>query len=220
MTAPREIHALFAGLPLRERLHVLLRDVSAPLVDLARRAPSGRVLDLGCGHGLVSALLAAGRQDRQVLGVDVDGRKVAHARRALAPLSNVTVREADAAALLQAEAGSFDAIVVADVLYLLPLAAWSDFLATCRALLRTGGVLLLKEAEADGSWRHWKCVAQEWLMVRALGATRGSGGLQLAPRQVMLELLGGAGFAALEVHAVGRGYSTPHVLYQGVAAAG
>jgi len=52
----------------------------------------GRVLDLGCGHGLFSLLLAATSPERQVTGVDVDGDKLGLARRAAEALGLDNVR--------------------------------------------------------------------------------------------------------------------------------
>ena len=40
----------------------------------------GRVLDIGCGHGLFSIYLGLMSPDRDVLGVDIDARKLVIAR--------------------------------------------------------------------------------------------------------------------------------------------
>jgi len=109
--------------------------------------------------------------------------------------------------------GHFDAVAVCDVLYLLPLERWSGFLRAARLLLRPGGRLLLKEAEGDDSWKHRKCLAQEWVMVRLLRRTKGSGGLVLQPRSAMHALLSECGFAMRETVQLGAGYTTPHILY-------
>ncbi len=48
-----------------ERVHLALRWAMAPLPRIAALVPEeGVVLDLGCGHGLVSLLRARGRRDR------------------------------------------------------------------------------------------------------------------------------------------------------------
>ena len=50
--------ALFSHLPPAERFHVHARAASAPLEAVASRVPSGgAVADVGCGHGLLTALL-------------------------------------------------------------------------------------------------------------------------------------------------------------------
>ncbi len=201
--------SLFDTLPLAERLFVRARLMSAPLEELVGACPPGHVLDAGCGHGLVTALLALSDR-RTVLGIDPDERKIEHARNSVGRLPNVSFRCATLEQL--GERAELDAVVVADVLYLLPLEHWRSFLTAARRVLRPGGQLLLKEAEADGSWRHKKALLQEQLMVRALGRTKSSGGLGFQPRNVLEAEVKSAGFSIISVHGLGAGYSTPHVL--------
>jgi 2-polyprenyl-6-hydroxyphenyl methylase/3-demethylubiquinone-9 3-methyltransferase len=139
---------------------------------------------------------------------------VAWAATSVGRLPNVEVRQGTAETLLPEHEGTFDAVTVADVLYLLPVERWEDFLATLLRLLRPGGLLLLKEAEGDRSWRHLKCVLQEVLMVRVLRRTRGSGGLQLRPRSFTEALLRRVGFEGATSTTMSAGYTTPHLLIE------
>jgi 2-polyprenyl-6-hydroxyphenyl methylase/3-demethylubiquinone-9 3-methyltransferase len=87
-----------------------------------------------------------------------------------------------------------------------------------RRLLRPGGRFLLKEAEGDGSWKHYKCLAQEWVMVKLVGRTKAGGGLVLEPRATVEALLRDAGFTVRETVELDAGYTTPHILYEAEAA--
>lgn len=205
--------AVFAPLPLPERLFVRARLASAPLEELARRVVGPRVLDVGCGHGLLVALVAVGFPEREVVGLDVDPRKIAWARRSVGRLPNVRLEVLSVERLAEVEAGRFDTVCVADVLYLLPPAKWAGFLAACHALLRPGGRLLLKEAEDDGGWRTRKALLQEQLMVRLLRRTASSGGLGFSPREKFLEALTAAGFQLQQTRSLAAGSTTPHVLF-------
>jgi len=215
VTSPLEV---YRPLPWKERAFVRARWGSAPLQRMADLAPQrGFIADVGCGHGVLTAALALGHPERRVLGVDPDERKIALARSALATLPNVELRTGSAASLLPDLEATLDAIAVADVLYLLPFPEWPAFLATCRRLLKPGGQLLLKEAEANRrSWKYWKCVAQEAVMVRLLRKTRSSGGLGFRSRAELARALGDAGFQVESVEDVSRGYTTPHVLFTAV----
>jgi cyclopropane fatty-acyl-phospholipid synthase-like methyltransferase len=204
---------LYAGLPKGERFHVHARASSAPLLTVAERIPVGTVADIGCGHGLLSALMALESPERRVLGVDLDERKVRWARQALSGLSNVTLEVGSVEQLAQANPGTLDAAVVCDVLYLLPEDKWPGFLKAVRGLLKPGGRFLLKEVEGDRSWKHAKALAQEWVMVSLLGRTKASGGMVLKPREDGERLLRDAGFEMREVVPLGKGYTTPHLLY-------
>ncbi len=205
--------APFSALPLAERLFVRARLASAPLGALAARARGPRFLDAGCGHGLLCALVAHAHPDFAVTGVDPDPRKIAWAAASVGRLPRTRFEAVSVEALAAREPGAFDCVAVADVLYLLPQAAWPPFLRACRELLAPGGRLLLKEAEDDGGWRAKKALVQEWLMVRVLRRTQASGGLGFQPRAVTQRAVEAAGLRLIEVVALARGYTTPHVLF-------
>jgi SAM-dependent methyltransferase len=203
---------VFRTLPRQERWFVRGRLWTAPLAALAARVPSGRVLDVGCGHGALIALLLEDPQ-RQVVGVDPDPRKVAWARQSVGRSPRVRLVQGTLAALGDDEAGTFDAVVFADVLYLMPDAQREAVLRQAHALLRPGGRLLLKETEADGSWKHLKCLAQEAVMVKLLRRTATSGALRLLSRGETCALLERLGFEVRGVESLARGSTTPHILF-------
>lgn len=203
---------VFADLPLKERLFVRGRLATAPLEVLAARAEGARLLDVGCGHGVLVALLAVGSPRRHVVGIDPDERKIDWARASVGRLPNVELRACTIETLAAERAGEFDSVLVADVLYLLSAAAWRPFLAAAHDLLRPGGRLVLKEAEDDGSWRVKKALFQEQLMVRMLRRTHSSGAVGFAPRATLEAAVRTAGFRVEEVVPLARGYSTPHLM--------
>lgn len=203
--------SVFDPLPWAERLFVRGRAFTAPLEELARRAPAeGRIADVGCGHGVLSALLCFEHPRREVLGLDPDPRKIDWAQRSVGRLPNARFVLGTSTDLAPR---AFEAIVVADVLYLLPPAQWPAFFADCRRALVPGGQLLLKEVEDDGGWKAKKALAQEQLMVRLLRRTQSSGALILEPREFTRRLLEQGGFHVGEVVSMSQGYTTPHVLF-------
>jgi 2-polyprenyl-3-methyl-5-hydroxy-6-metoxy-1,4-benzoquinol methylase len=208
-----EVWDLFRDLPLRERFHVIARASSAPLEAVAARVPSGRIAEVGCGHGLLSAMIALRDPGNQVIGADPDKRKMVWATRGPGRLPNVEFHPGSAAELLNMHPGQFDAVVVSDVLYLIPFERWPEFLETLQQLLRPGGLLLLKEVEGDRSWRHGKAVLQEWVFTRGLKLTQNAGVMLLLPREAMRPILEKAGFCPVETVDLAAGYSTPHILY-------
>jgi len=197
--------ARFETLPPLERVHVRLRALTCPLEAVALRVPRGRVLEVGCGHGLLSALLAED-PGRTVLGIDRDPHKIALASRVARPPRLVFSPEGTAAV-----GGGWDAVVVSDVLYLVPPEEWRPFLDACARALAPSGRLVLKEASTTPAWKHHKTVAQERLVTRVLGRTRGAS-VHFAPPARLAALLASLGLR-VEVTELGRGYSTPHVLF-------
>jgi SAM-dependent methyltransferase len=88
------------------------------LVSLLPRARTyASVLDLGCGLGTLSRLLAP--RAGQVLGLDLAQAAVDRATEASAGFGNVGFRQGDVTALPRDLDGQFDLVVVADTLYYL-----------------------------------------------------------------------------------------------------
>ena len=202
---------VFDSLPLKERLFVRARLALAPLEALAARAHGTTILDVGCGHGVLVALLAGSHPERQVVGIDPDERKIAWAKASIGRNANVELRACLIEALAAERPGSFDSVIVADVLCLVARTAWPSFLRAARRLLRPGGQLLLKDAENDGSWRVTKALWQERLMVRLLRRTHASG-IGFASRAEWHDVLAATGFVVDDTTAF-SGYTAPHVLF-------
>jgi 2-polyprenyl-3-methyl-5-hydroxy-6-metoxy-1,4-benzoquinol methylase len=207
----RQARRAFRGLPWRERLHVRGRWASCPIPAVEAEVPQvGRILEVGCGHGLVSAYLAVAAPAREMTGSDIDARKIELARRAAAALP-----EGRAPAFVHRPDGSipggpWDAIVFVDVLYLLAAADEAALLDACVAQLAPGGVLVVKEADVVPRWKHRLATLQEHLATRVLRITAGAT-VTFTP---IAELAASLRERGLEVRTrrVDRGYLHPHAL--------
>ena len=207
---------VFDSLPLKERLFVRARLALAPLEAVAARAHGNTLLDVGCGHGVLVALLTDDHAERRVVGIDPDERKIDWAKASIGRRANVEFKACMIETLAAERPGAFDSVIVADVLCLVAKTAWPSFLNAAHRLLRPGGQLLLKDAENDGSWRVTKALWQERLMVRLLHRTHASG-IGFATRAEWHRILATAGFVVDDTTAF-RGYTAPHVLFTAHAA--
>jgi SAM-dependent methyltransferase len=165
----------------------------------------GPVLDLGCGCGFATALLAAGGR-RTVVGADHDAGAL---RNAADSVGGARFVRASANAL---PLHGMATILVADVLYLLSPEEQARALTDCRRALLPGGVLVLKTTDNRPRWKHWWNVAQEWVVVRVLRLTKGSGSLTFRGGGDYEELLRSSGFEIEERIDLGAGYLHPHIV--------
>src|SRR3954453_5365087 len=141
----------YRGQPLGIRGFVLARHLLAPLARVVAAVPSaGRILDVGCGHGLFTNALALGSPDRQVLGVDPSPVKIGVARASAAGLPNVEYRTG---LVQEIEERGFDGISILDVLYLLPVEDKLAVLQACRERIAPDGVLVLKTNDTAPAWK-------------------------------------------------------------------
>jgi 2-polyprenyl-3-methyl-5-hydroxy-6-metoxy-1,4-benzoquinol methylase len=207
----RRVLALYAGASRADRVHVWGRLRSCPFAAVEAHVPrSGRILDVGCGHGLFSAYLALAAPDRRVLGVDIDARKIEVARAAAAALEPGGVElgfEVVDAALPD---GPFDAVTIVDVLYLLGTERSLELLDQAAAALAPGGSLLVKEIDRRPAWKYRLSRIQEILATRVLRITAGDE-VSFAPPEVHADRLRRAGLT-VTAHRLDRGSLHPHHL--------
>jgi uncharacterized protein (DUF2062 family)/2-polyprenyl-3-methyl-5-hydroxy-6-metoxy-1,4-benzoquinol methylase len=136
---------------------------------------SGRLLDVGCGQGLLLAALATARAwhaqgawppawpppaDLDLHGIELRSRPVEVARMAVG--ADATIVRAD---VREVDLGGFDVLAVVDVLHLLPRSDQDALLTRLAEALRPEGVLLLREADPAAGWR--------FQLVRAVNFLRG-----------------------------------------------
>jgi 2-polyprenyl-3-methyl-5-hydroxy-6-metoxy-1,4-benzoquinol methylase len=203
-----DVLRLYAGESAGIRLFVRLRHLLAPLARVASEVPSDvDVLDVGCGHGLFSLLLALANPARRVVGVDPSPAKIGVAQRVGRPVPNVEFRLGS----VEAARGPFGAIAINDVLYLLPPEAKLKVLRACRDVIAPGGTLLLKTNDTHPAWKFGIARLQEQAMT-GLGLTLGHGGLHFYSCLQNQWLLDQASFHAEVVHL--RHWSPyPHTLF-------
>ena len=202
----RELGPVLAGGSRRrdvvERGGVIARVSAAfePFVDAVLRetvtagAPR-RVLDVGCGAGLQLATMLAAAPGAEGVGVDTDEDAAALARRTLADrglAERGRVLRADVRDLV-AEESPFDLVLLANVVYYVPLGERVTLLRDLTELLVPGGTLLVVTTAATPQLasRHFDLLlrAQEGAMALPdadvlVGQLREAGLEPAAPRRI------------------------------------
>lgn len=213
-TTLRQLLTAYPTLSTSDRLHMIVRWRVCPMPLIASYAPqTGVIVDLGCGHGLFTQLLAREATGRRVIGIDLDAHKIAVAQAIALP--NLRFLAED---IVTADVPPVQAVTILDVFYLIPYALQEHLLSVCAAKLAPGGAILLKDMGESPRWKVALNWLEETLAVRVIGLTdhiqkeQGGGRFYFRTRQAWHDLFTRLGFA-VETVRIDRGYYHPHTLF-------
>lgn len=171
----------------------------------------GKILDIGCGHGVFSELLAQKAPGRQVVGIDPSRQKIQLAARDHKSTSNIQYKAIGVENLREK---NWDAATILDVIYLLPYQEKIRFLKVVRRHLKSKGTLILKEVENEPKWKYYLVLLEEFIMVKVFKLTYSQyGGIYLLSRDQYKQILKDSGFTITTVQSINGLLPYPHVLF-------
>lgn len=135
---------------LSTRLFLRARWGLTPYSKMASRLPQhGTILDLGCGHGLLSLAIAMKSPARQILGIDHDEERISLAAQASEGLSNIQIEKGNMTQL-PAKKAPYSGITMIDVMHYFDYSTQEHLFQKSFELLEPGGKLLVREVNPDG----------------------------------------------------------------------
>lgn len=171
------------------------------LASATREVRPARVLDVGCGAGQNLAAMLAAAPEAEGTGIEIDDAVADLAERVLAQrglAGRTRVLRGDVTALAASgEAGDrYDLVLLANVIYYLPLTERVPLFRTLAGLLSEGGTLLVTTtaATSDPFSRHFD------LLLRAQGQ-----GMELPEVKPLLQQLTDAGLRPAPVQRIAPG---------------
>jgi len=195
----RRVLESYPSLSLRDRLIILARLIFCvrPIMEvLEQHLPErGLVLDLGCGYGLISHLVSASYPDRSVVGIDLSSRRIQVARRSVDHRKNIEFHAAD---IREVQPPHCDAIMMIDILYMLPYRDHEQILARCYENLCNGGILIIKDNSKSPYWKYAYAYVEDVIKIklRVYGREITKQSLRYWDVQDFLKLLEKIGFHA------------------------
>jgi 2-polyprenyl-3-methyl-5-hydroxy-6-metoxy-1,4-benzoquinol methylase len=136
------------GISLETKLFLHLRWWLTPYERMAAYVPkSGKVLDVGCGHGLLAMEMALSGSNRTVLATDHDVARISLASQAGQGITNLKFEVSTGSPVAE---GTFDAIMMIDFLHYFSPEQQDAMIAKAYANLQPGGWLLAREVNQQG----------------------------------------------------------------------
>ena len=209
MIDKNKIFELYIDASFITRAYLRIKLKICPLIALEPHFPrEGKIIDLGCGNGLFPNILSLGSSHRQVIGLDLDEKKIAVANETKIPVMQITYQVGD---VVEADYPQGDVFTLVDVLYLIPYDKQEIILQKCYNSLLPGGTLIVKEMDTRPRWKYVWNLFQETLAVKLIGFTLGER-FYFRSQSEYLKILGQIGFTVKPVP-LDKGYWYPHIVY-------
>ena len=123
----------------------------------------GRITDLGCGYGFITCMLALTSEDRIITGVDYDKEKIEVARNGFLKNDQISFHCADISTFPLTPQDGF---LLSDVLHYLLPEKQETLLRNCLENLKPGGIILIRDANAELRKRQKRSALTEFFSTR------------------------------------------------------
>ncbi|TBR15285.1 methyltransferase domain-containing protein [bacterium] len=188
-------------------IYNLIRKKTCPFSAVEKYVPKeGKIYDLGCGFASFSAFMYSCSNSREIIGVDWIKSRINYAENMFP--DRIKFIYTDIADFI---IDTCSAILLIDVLYLLPYAKQKEILIKCYNALENKGVLLVKEMDSRPLLKYCWCLSQELIVTKILKRNL-STGMYFRKKDDFFRLLQDIGFN-VEAVKLDRGYLYPHILY-------
>jgi glycosyltransferase involved in cell wall biosynthesis len=206
-----KVRKLYNKVNFKIKVYNFIRFRTCPFDRIAEVIPKeGNIVDLGCGTALLLNLLSLELDKRQLVGFDIDKRKIEIARKSVKGKENIKIEAKDITSV-DFSMPRVKCIALVDVLYYLSFFQKKKLLEKTYNVLETDGLLIIKDIDRTFSLKYLWTFLQEFLVVKVLGLTS-AGGLYFADKECYLNLLKECRFIT-NVFDLSKGYLYPHILY-------
>ncbi len=129
------------------KLYSQIRKLMIPFKEISNEVPrKAIILEVGCGHGVLSSLIARKKNNCNILGIDPSVNKIRMAKKLWCNYKNLKFVTGYIYSLKKQK---FDVIIINDVLYLLPDKEKFNLIKKSRSMLSKKGILIVNESKKN-----------------------------------------------------------------------
>ncbi|MEQ9357375.1 class I SAM-dependent methyltransferase [Coleofasciculus chthonoplastes] len=155
----KQLNSIIKSYPLIiPRLYNYLRIFILPIAEIAKYVPEkGKILDVGCGYGILDIYLAKTSPNRQVIGSELNSKRVKIASSVSRTIENVEFFQEN---LLQGDKPEkFDGVVLIDLLHHITSIQQQQLLQAVANILKKDGQLIIKDMDTKPAFKfYWNLV--------------------------------------------------------------
>lgn len=128
----------------------LIRFLICPFAKIDKLvSPEAKVVDVGCGEGVLANFLSISSPAREIIGIDLNPKKIQIANNAAGTKANIKFLPCDA---LKFDFSKIDFVLLSDVLHHLDYDKQRKLL---QKIAQNPLTLIIKEIDKNDSWRFW-----------------------------------------------------------------
>jgi 2-polyprenyl-6-hydroxyphenyl methylase/3-demethylubiquinone-9 3-methyltransferase len=209
----RQLVGLYSNLSLLDKISIYARLLCIqPIMSVLNKylPQNGVILDLGCGYGLISNLLAL-ESECLVIGVELSTSRIAAALQSIKGRKNIKFYAADIARF---DIPRCDAILLIDVLLMLPDAVKRIIADKAYEKLVDDGLLVVKDTDKSPRWKYVYTYLEECVKLNlGVGGHKTLRIPQYKSRNEFKSLFQEFGFSLIEVTNIKSIMPYPGVIY-------
>ena len=150
---PSELFRFYSGLGRKVALYARLRWRLCPFEEIESHIPKeGKIIDVGCGYGLLANFLVLKSAKREVIGIDLSLERIKVAQKTTDNRKKIQFKLMDA---LDLQLEKYNTVVMSDFLHHINCEAQEELLARCYQDLPTGSFLIIEEVDNRPLWKYW-----------------------------------------------------------------
>jgi len=150
---PKQVLEAYKPISIWESFYLRTRWRLCPYERVELLLPEkGKILDFGCGYGLLGNLLTLKCPSRSVVGIDLNKKRIRIAERSAKNRKNITFHYGDIERL---EIAQFDAVVMTDVLHHIDDSNLKILLENINSRLRSDGILVILDVDKIPFWKFF-----------------------------------------------------------------
>jgi 2-polyprenyl-3-methyl-5-hydroxy-6-metoxy-1,4-benzoquinol methylase len=175
-----------------ESFFLFLRSFVLDYADLTKHIPVGsKIIDIGCGYGILANYLALSDPSSEVRGVDIDTARIKKAKESTLGRSNISF---DAINFMTEDLSRYDRVLMIDVMHYFDYRLQDKVIKTIADQLRSQAVFIFRTPDTSPKWRYYWNFLHEFLMVKAAITKTDRASLFFRSSESLLHCLNEAGF--------------------------
>jgi 2-polyprenyl-3-methyl-5-hydroxy-6-metoxy-1,4-benzoquinol methylase len=165
---------------------------------------NGRVVDIGCGYGLLANIISLAKPELMIVGIDTDRKRIDIANQSIQGRKNIKFTDADAREFKFQDG---DVVMFVDSLHHIPKDDHSALLKSVANMIGANGRLLISDIEKKPRWKYLVTYIVDTLLYPF--STR----CQFYSRAEMHSLLQNSGWKEKNTRSTARGSVFSTILY-------